>query len=146
MGLAGKKKITALFFLLLMVQRILLIGLLMGTNCALLVADLFLFCHEKLHEVRLTGKSGWHYWSFHFHFQIPAGHLSCICTSCFHYFQKTESPSYNFSVVKNFSKIYPPPPPPPPPQILNFISVCLICGFTSQSTTIVMSRRSVNIR
>ena len=41
------------------------IGIPMGTNCAPLVADLFLFLlWERFHEVSLTWKSGWHYWGF----------------------------------------------------------------------------------
>ena len=35
-----------------------IIGIHMGTNCAPLVVDLFLFCYERFHEVSLTGKSG----------------------------------------------------------------------------------------
>ena len=47
-------------------------GILMGTNCAPLVADLFLFLlWGRFHEVSLTWKSGWHYWGFQFNFKIP---------------------------------------------------------------------------
>ena len=41
----------------------------MGTNCAPLVADLFLFCYE----VCQIGESGWHYRGIQFHFKIPSG-------------------------------------------------------------------------
>ena len=35
--------------------------------------------------------------------------IRCVCRPwCFHYFQKTGSPSHNFSVVKYFSKMYKP--------------------------------------
>ena len=43
-----------------------IIGIPMGTNCALLVADLFLFCYERDFMKSLTRKSG-----FQFHFKIP---------------------------------------------------------------------------
>ena len=40
----------------------------MGTNCAPLIADLFLFCYERDFMKSLTWKSGWHYWGFQFNF------------------------------------------------------------------------------
>ena len=40
------------------------VGIPMGTNCAPLVADVFLFCYERDFIKSLSWKSGWHYWGF----------------------------------------------------------------------------------
>ena len=38
-----------------------IVGVPMGTNCDPLVADLFLFCYERLHVVPFIGKPIWCY-------------------------------------------------------------------------------------
>ena len=54
-----------------------IVGILMGTNCAPLVADLFLFCYERdflmsLFEEKLSG-----YWSFQLDIQIFGRFIKC---------------------------------------------------------------------